>query len=115
MTHERRGRWRPNFSGKFRMRRAGEKESVLLGIICSMDMLTTLFWVMTGQAVEANPILGWTFRGHPVTFVVIKCLACMPALILAPKLAQSHRTFTVWLLRTIIVAYLLVYFGFAKF
>ncbi|MFM7187770.1 MAG: DUF5658 family protein [Armatimonadota bacterium] len=97
------------------MRRAGEKESVVLGIICSADMLTTLYWVMTGQAEESNPVLGWTFAGHPVVFVITKCLACMPALILAPKLAQSHRIFTIWLLRAIIVVYVAVYFGFAKF
>lgn len=115
MTSDRRGRWKPNFSGRFRMRRAGEKESVILGIVCAADMLTTLYWVMTGQAEESNPVLGWTFAGHPVVFVIIKCLACMPALILAPKLAQSHRKFTIWLLRAIIVAYIAVYFGFAKF
>jgi hypothetical protein len=97
------------------MRRAGEKESVLLGLICAADMLTTLFWVMSGEAVEANPILGWTFNGHPIIFVVVKCIACIPALILAPKLAQSHRHFTIWLLRIIIFAYVALYFGFAKF
>lgn len=97
------------------MRRAGEKESVVLGVICAADMLTTLFWVMTGQAQESNPVLGWTFTGHPIVFVIIKCLACMPALVLAPKLAQTQRIFTVWLLRVIILAYAVVYFGFAKF
>ncbi len=115
MTKDRRGRWKPNFSGRFRMRRAGEKESVVLGIICAADMLTTLFWVMTGQAEEANPVLGWTFGGHPVVFVIIKCLACMPALILSPRLAQTRRSFTIWLLRAIIIAYIAVYFGFARF
>ena len=72
MTSDRRGRWKPNFSGRFRMRRAGEKESVFLGIICAADMLTTLYWVMTGQAEESNPVLGWTFDGHPVVIVIIK-------------------------------------------
>jgi len=115
MQSDRRRRWKPNFSGRFMMRRAGEKESVVLGIICAADMLTTLFWVMTGVAKESNPVLGWTFAGHPIIFVIIKCLACMPALILAPRLAQSHRHFTIWLLRVIILAYVAVYFGFAKF
>ena len=115
MTTERRGRWKPNFSGRFMMRRAGEKESVVLGIICAADMLSTLFWVMSGQAQEANPMLGWTFKGHPIVFVVIKCLACIPALVLAPRLAQSQRTFTEWLLRIVIVSYIALYFGFAKF
>jgi hypothetical protein len=78
-------------------------------------MLSTLFWVMSGQAQEANPMLGWTFKGHPIVFVIIKCLACIPALILATRLAQSQRTFTEWLLRIVIISYIALYFGFAKF
>ncbi len=97
------------------MRRAGETEALILATICTLDMLTTLFWVLFGHAREANPLLAWTFQGHPATFVVIKCASCLPALILAPRLAQSHRSFTVWLLRAIIVAYIVLYFTHAEF
>lgn len=97
------------------MRRAGEPEVFLLAMICALDMLTTLFWVVFGHATEANPVLAWTFAFHPTTFVCVKWGSCLPALVLAPYLAQRRRTFTVWFLRAIIGAYLYLYFRHARF
>ncbi|MFM7320024.1 MAG: DUF5658 family protein [Armatimonadota bacterium] len=112
---DRRGRWRFRFRGPLRLRRAGEKEAFLLTVICMADMFTTLWWVVSGAATEANPMLGWTFRNHPAAFVAVKCASCIPALVLAPRLAQSKKRFTVWLLRLIIVLYVGLYFGLARF
>jgi hypothetical protein len=91
------------------MRRAGEKECFLLAVICALDMYTTLYWVVMGYAREANPLLAWTFEHHPALFVILKGGSCIPALILAPRLAQRHKNFTVWLLRIVIAAYLYFY------
>lgn len=102
----RRNWWNPRFTGPMRMRRVGEKEAFVLTLICALDMITTLFWVVSGLAIESNGLLAWTFNHHPVAFVLVKLAAFLPALILAPKLAQRHPTFTVWLLRVIIVAYI---------
>ena len=112
---ERRGIWRPRFTGPLYLRRAGEKEAFILAGICMLDMYTTLFWVVFGMATEANPILSWTFKEHPASFVAVKSLTCLPAILLAPRLAQKRKNFTVWLLRGTIVAYLALYFGLAKF
>jgi len=112
---ERRGRWRFRFRGPLRLRRAGEKEAFLLTVICMADMFTTLWWVVSGAATEANPMLGWTFRKHPAAFVALKCASCIPALLLAPRLAQSKKRFTVWLLRLIILLYVALYLGLARF
>lgn len=103
------------FKGRFYLRRAGEREAFILALICMADMFTTLFWVVFGYATEANHLLAWTFSGHPVTFVLIKSLSCIPAIVMAPRLAQRHRTFTVWLLRAIIAAYVLTYLRLAQF
>ena len=103
------------FGGRFRVRRTGEKEAFILALICMTDMFTTLFWVTFGYATEANHLLTWTFRGHPITFVLIKSISCIPAILMAPRLAQRHPTFTVWLLRAIIVVYLVTYFRLAQF
>ena len=103
------------FGGRFRVRRAGEKEAFILALICMTDMFTTLFWVTFGYAKEANHLLAWTFSGHPITFVLVKSISCIPAIFMATRLAQRHRVFTVWLLRIIIAVYLLTYFRFAQF
>jgi hypothetical protein len=78
-------------------------------------MITTLWWVVFGHATEANGLLAWTFKFHPAAFVVAKCASWLPALILAPKLARRRKVLTVWLLRAIIVLYVVLYFAFARF
>ena len=108
----RRGRLGLQFRGPLLMRRAGEKEALVLAMICALDMYTTLYWVITGHAIEANPLLAPTFEAHPVAFVAVKSLSCLPALILAPRLARRHPHFTVWLLRAVIAAYILIYLRF---
>ena len=105
-----RRRFRINFGGHLTLRRAAERETLLLLIISYIDMMTTLYWVSTGRATEANPFLQWTFSHHPVAFVIVKMLATLPAIYFAPKLAQKHPVFTTWLLRSVIAVYLLVYF-----
>lgn len=114
-ARERRGRWRPRFWGPLYLRRAAEKEAFILTAICMLDMYTTLYWVVAGHATEANPMLSWTFQNHPATFVATKCATCLPAILMAPRLAQRRKEFTVWLLRGIIFAYLALYFGLAEF
>ena len=112
---ERRRGWKIQFWGPLRCRRAGEREALLLTLLCALDMYTTLWWVITGQATEGNDNLAWTFKQHPVTFVIVKSLSCLPALRLAPRLARRHPRFTVWLLRGIIVAYVGYYLMAARF
>ena len=112
---DRRSRWRPRFGKRLLVRRAGEREALLLSVLCMADMATTLWWVVTGVASEANPVLAWTFESHPAVFVLVKGATCVPALMLAPRLAQRHRRFTVWLLRGIALLYVVLYFGLAKF
>jgi hypothetical protein len=108
---ERRRSQRLNFFGPLRLRRAGEKEAFLLAVICALDMYTTLWWVLHGEATEANPFLAWTFNHSPLWFVAVKCLSCLPAIFLLTTLAQKRKTLTVFLLRFAIVAYIAVYVG----
>jgi hypothetical protein len=106
---ERRRGHRFSFRGPLLLRRTGEREAFLLTVICALDMYTTLYWVLMGYAKEGNARLAWTFNHHPIWFVVVKCASCLPALFLAPHLAQRRPQFTVWLLRATIVAYVLYY------
>lgn len=114
-TTERRKQGGLQFGGRLQARRAGEAEALILGLLCTLDMITTLWWVVFGHADEANGLLAWTFRIHPAVFVVAKCASWLPALILAPILARRRRALTVWLLRSIIVLYIAFYFVFARF
>jgi hypothetical protein len=97
------------FGGPILARRAGEREALALALICALDMYTTLWWVITGHAAEANPLLAPTFQTHPLAFVLVKSLSCLPALVLAPHLAGRHPRFTIWLLRVILAAYVVIY------
>lgn len=106
----RRRGYRMQFGGPLKLRRAAERETFVLLLVSYIDMMTTLYWVATGRATEANPFLQWTFDHHPVAFVLVKMLATLPAVYFAPKLAQKHPTFTIWLLRVVIVLYALIYF-----
>ncbi len=103
------------FHGPIVLRRAGEKEALVLATICMVDMFTTLLWVTMGYATEANHLLAWTFDVHPITFVLVKSISCIPAVLMAPNLARRHKTFTIWLLRIIIAVYALTYFKLAQF
>jgi len=103
--------WQPDFGGVLRLRRAAEREAFLLTLVCALDMFTTLYWVMTGRATEANGGLAWTFHYHPFWFVVVKCASCFPALLLARRLALRRPRFTAWLLRVILIVYVTYYFA----
>lgn len=109
--HQTRTRWRPRFSGPLLARRAGEREAILLTLVCALDMYTTLWWVLTGRAIEANPLLAWTFARDPLTFVLVKSGSCLPALVLAPRLGRRHPRFATLLLRGVLAAYVLIYLG----
>jgi hypothetical protein len=103
-----------DFGRRLKIRRAGEREALLLTILCAIDMYSTLWWVLTGQAHEGNKLIAWTFHHNPVLFVLVKCGSCLPALFLAPRLAQRHPRTTVWLLRGILVAYIGLYLANVK-
>lgn len=56
-------------------------ESILLASICLLDMFWTVVVVVTGIAIEANPLLAWTFELGPWAFVVVKLASLIPGLL----------------------------------
>ncbi|MDX1933862.1 MAG: DUF5658 family protein [Capsulimonadales bacterium] len=97
------------FHGPLRLRRTGEKEAFFMVLICTWDMYTTLWWVIRGEALEANPLLAWTFTYHPIWFVLVKSLLCLPAMYFLTKVGQRSPRLTVLALRTMIVVYISIY------
>ena len=92
-----------------RLSRPGEWEILTLMTLCALDMYTTLWWVLTGAAVEANPFLAWTFQVHPVVFVGIKTATFLPALLLARLFTERRPSVAVPLLRAVLIAYVGLY------
>jgi hypothetical protein len=95
--------------GKGLGRRRGDRELLALLAVCTLDMWTTLWWVLTGHATEANPFLSWTFAIHPVVFVLVKCGTFLPALLLARHLARRYPDLVTGLLRLVLIGYLGLY------
>ena len=96
-------------SRPFDIKRPAAAEVLALLTLCAVDMYSTIYWVKTGQATEANPLLAWTFDLHPLIFVLIKAGTFLPTLILAAYMAREHpRTMTL-LLRVVILAYIGIY------
>ncbi|MBC8135547.1 MAG: hypothetical protein H8F28_06655 [Fibrella sp.] len=93
----------------FSVKRPAAVEVLTLLILCAVDMYSTIYWVKTGQATEANPLLAWTFDVHPLIFVLIKTGTFLPTLILAAYMARKHPRTVTLLLRAVILAYIGIY------
>lgn len=93
----------------FDLKRPAAIEVFALLILCSLDMFSTVYWVTSGQAIEANPLLAWTFHIHPLVFVLLKTATFLPALVLAAHMAQRHAKTVTYLLRSVLFAYVAIY------
>lgn len=58
-------------------------ESLLLFTICLSDMLSTLFWVHTNQATEANPWMSLWLHYGDWAFCAAKLISFVPFLLVA--------------------------------
>lgn len=93
----------------FDRKRPAWAEVLILIALCSLDMFSTIYWIKTGKAREANPFLAWTFHLSPVLFVVIKAGTFLPAAALAAFMARRYPRFITWLLRAVILLYVAFY------
>ena len=93
----------------FDLKRPAAAEVLILLLVCAVDMYSTVYWVRAGVAIEANPLLAWTFHVHPVLFVLIKTATFLPTLALAAFLARRHPAKVTLLLRGVILAYIAIY------
>jgi hypothetical protein len=84
-------------------------ESVVLSVVCLADMLTTLFFVSTGAAVEVNPIMSACFKIGPAMFVFAKLLSFVPFVIITELHRRKNPAFCKTAARTAILVYLSAY------
>lgn len=91
-------------------RRVVAPESVVLAAICSLDLLTTCFWVQYRQAAEGNPLMNWYLQsGGTAAFVCVKFVLFLLPLFIAEWARRMRPQFVCGALRTAIAAYVTLY------
>ncbi|HEY0868630.1 MAG TPA: DUF5658 family protein [Fimbriimonas sp.] len=82
-----------------------------IAAICLIDTAITVVLVTSGVAVEANPLLNWSFRYGAAMFVAAKTFWFLPPLLVIEAMRARNDRFVKFALRFGLVGYLLVYFG----
>ena len=84
-------------------------ESIVLVMICLADMLSTLFFVMRGTAVEQNPLMAACLRQGPSVFVLVKLLSFVPFVIAIELYRRRNADFARIACRSAIALYLVTF------
>lgn len=84
-------------------------ESIILVVICLADMLSTLYFVQTGAAIEQNPIMAACFHHGPGVFVLAKMLSFMPFIVAVELYRKKNPIFAQNACRCAIVLYLVTF------
>lgn len=84
-------------------------ESLLLFIICTTDMLSTLYWVHTHQATEANPWMSLWLHYGDGAFCAAKLLSFVPFLIVAAYYRPRRPRLIAIALRSTLAMYVCIY------
>lgn len=85
------------------------RESLALVAICLADMLSTLFFVQTGRAVEQNPLMAACINHSPVTFVVVKMVSFVPFIVAVELYRRKNPRFALNACRCAIALYLVTF------
>ena len=90
-------------------------ETTILMVIGALDLLSTIYFVATKQAMEANPLFAWLLRAGPWPFVIFKALFLAGPLTIAELARKHNEQFVRLALRMGIILYLGFYaIGFAR-
>jgi len=84
-------------------------ESLILVAICLIDMLSTLFFVMRGCAVEQNPLMAMCLRHSPAMFVLVKIASFIPFVIAIELYRKKDPAFARIVCRSAIVLYVVTF------
>ena len=84
-------------------------ESLVLVIICMADMLSTLFFVTRGSAVEQNPLMAACLRRGVAVFVAMKVISFVPFVIAIELYRKYGADFARLACRSAIALYLLAF------
>ncbi len=85
-------------------------ETVVFALICAIDLISTVILVRNGRASEGNPLLGYYMdNGGLLCFIAAKTLLVFGPLFVLEYFRQKRPQFIRMLLRSSIVAYLVLY------
>ena len=93
------------------LRNAIAWEAVALSALCLADMGSTMWLVLSGVAVEANPIVGYYMSHGTWVFAAAKVFMLVGPLIVLEWIRQQKPLFVRNMMRVGLVLYLLVYTG----
>ncbi len=85
------------------------RETWLLGLFCTLDMIFTVWLIHKGLATEANPVMGFYVEKSLPVFVVIKSLMFIAPLTVLEMLRRKKPRFVQNVLRLGVLAYVIVY------
>lgn len=78
-------------------------------LLCMADLFWTLLMLLKGLAIEANPVLAWSFAHGPVAFALVKTLTFIPG-IWALEMCRLHNApFAGFVARLGVYGYMAVY------
>jgi len=87
------------------------RESIVITVLCILDLVTTAVLLVVGLAEEGNPLMAYCLRHSMATFCLVK-LGTVSALIgLAEWYRKQNAEFVRRIMRAAIAAYVLLYFG----
>lgn len=84
-------------------------ESLVLIGICLADMISTLFFVLRGQAVEQNPLMKVCLDQSPLVFVLVKLASFIPFVLAVELYRRKNEEFARFACRTAIAAYIVTF------
>ena len=84
-------------------------ESLVLVGICLADMLSTLFFVLRGRAIEQNPLMAVCLSQSPWVFVLVKLASFVPFVLAVELYRKRNAAFARFACRSAIAAYLVTF------
>lgn len=84
-------------------------ESLVLISVCLADMLSTMYYVGAGVAVEQNPIMAYFMNIGMGIFVIAKLFSFIPFIVAVEIYRRNNPLFALKAIRLAIAAYVIVF------
>jgi hypothetical protein len=82
----------------------------LLALVCLLDLISTMWLLKTGSAVEANPVMEFYLaHGGTLCFIVMKAFLFIAPLFILEQIRKRKPIFIRTLIRSYLAAYVVLY------
>jgi uncharacterized membrane protein len=83
--------------------------NTILGIICMLDLVSTVYLLCTGRMVEGNPIMAYVLGYGMAAFILVKLLSFVPTMYLLQWYRSRNLGFSKLMTTVAITGYLCFY------